>query len=428
MIAEALKRTTLLMRTHLVHDTTDAELLDALTSTVVVIAADEAVLASYAGQCAITTAAVLAARSGHKVYLDLPDVPLIGRHPPLEGSHLIAALLDIGGDLIPGCQFAVGRPAEPGDLSVAFGAAPAAPAAQRIAVGAAAWSASLAPADAPAAWTAGEWPFGALAGAAMVAGEAFKASMRKLARRAASRMFDDWYAPTAQARIELADETTPLATQLGDFDMVSGGAIANAALYALLRVPGGSGRGRVLDDDRSALSNLNRNVLLRRSRLDLLKVDDLATYSGGLVLKGLPLRYGANPAHDPVLARTVLVGVDHIPSRWAVQRTGPGWLGVGATAEFTVQVSQHRPGLPCAGCAHPHDGGLPADIPTVAFVSFWSGLLLAVEHLREQVGVRDPYPQQRHFCALRPETWATTMMGLPANADCPVSHGREAAE
>ena len=121
------------------------------------------------------------------------------------------------------------------------------------------------------------------------------------------------------------------------------------------------------------------------------------------------------------LRKTVLVGVDDIPSRWQAQRTAPDWIGVGGTDLFTVQVSEHRRGTACAGCLHPVARPDSGPIPTVAFVSFWSGLLLAVRLLRlaneDAIAARD---QQRLFTTLRPESWGYTAYPVVPAVACPV--------
>ena len=64
------------------------------------------------------------------------------------------------------------------------------------------------------------------------------------------------------------------------------------------------------------------------------------------------------------LAARVVVGVDHIPSRWAVQDAGPEWLGIGATSHYELQVTEHPLGWPCARCLHPHDDEGNTILPT----------------------------------------------------------------
>jgi hypothetical protein len=83
----------------------------------------------------------------------------------------------------------------------------------------------------------------------------------------------------------------------------------------------------------------------------------------------------------------LLVGVDHVPSRWLAQHAaGAGWVCVGSSSHDFVLVSTHPPDAPCAGCAHPRDDGFTGDIPTISFVSFWAGLIQALELVAEAGG------------------------------------------
>ena len=425
MLTDALKRTLLLMRSDL-ETVSDEELLEALTGTRVVLRAGPDALQTHSGQSAIAAAATLMLRTGHEVFLDFPDVRLLGPQPPLHsGGGLLGALLECGSDLLPGRCFKLGRPAA-ADVAITFGNTATTPGELALALDATDWSARLTPGGDRSTWSGGDWPVGGLACGALAAGEAFKTAMRKLKPRAATALFDDWYEACMEAAVELAPQGTARTAELGAFDMISGGAIANGALFALLRLPGATGSCRVLDDDASAMSNLNRNALLRCSRLDRMKVDDLASYAKGLAIEGLAVRFEEG-LRDVTLADTVLVGVDHIASRWAVQRTGPTWLGVGATDRFTVQVSKHRPAEPCAGCAYPHGNDPGGDIPTVAFVSFWSGLLLAVELLGRHSDEVSGATGQRLFCALRPESFAASRLPLAVHPGCPLGCGERKA-
>ncbi|MDB5467204.1 MAG: hypothetical protein JWQ46_1966 [Phenylobacterium sp.] len=420
MLEEALNRTILLMQTELRPGADPARLLAALTGVRVTLKADRAALATYAGQCAYVTAALTMARSGHEIWLGGEETPLVGAQPPLADGLLFEQLLAVGRDLLPGCAFRRGTPDGRVDLAVVIGA-PDGPvdAAQIAYLDADAWSGSLA--ETPHAWGAQDWPAGGMAAGALAAGEAFKAAMRAVRDLARTPdVFDDMFAPCHTARIALAPADTPQHAALGDFDLVSGGAIANAALFVLLRLPGVKGSGRVIDHDRSGLSNLNRNALLRRSALAEFKVDDLARFGDGLDIRPEPVRFEG----DMALGRIVLVGVDDIPSRWRAQAAGPAWLGVGGTDRFMVQVSEHRPADACAGCLHPAASDNTDPIPTVAFVSFWSGLLLAVRLLRMAGGtICPPGEQQRLFTTLRPESWNYTAYPVAPNANCPVGCG-----
>ncbi|GAA3895455.1 hypothetical protein GCM10022276_13150 [Sphingomonas limnosediminicola] len=281
------------------------------------------------------------------------------------------------------------------------------------------WSAQISGGE-ELAWNGGEWPLGAFAAAALIAGEVFKVSMRRLRDHAKNApLFEDLYAPARSACVRLAPAETPHATSLDAIDLISGGAIGNSFLYTLLRLPRCSAEIRVMDDDESALSNLNRNALLRRSRIDIPKVEDLASFAvDRIAIKPLVHRYGGE--EDPDLADTVIVGVDHIPSRWSAQRSRPTWLGVGATEGFSVQVSHHRPGQACAQCLHPEDAPIDGPIPTVAFVSFWAGLLLAADLIRKTAGTLPSDNEQQVFLpALRPESWDYAHSPINPRAGCP---------
>lgn len=422
LLADALSRTLLLMRDGLKDGVTDSELLGALTETSVVLAADFDAISTHSGQSAFVTAALLMARSGHRVYLMSPETTLIGDQPPLAGTWLVNGLLQVGNDLLPGCAITAGPPSGRVDLVVRFGAAnPKVEAAQTISMNAAGWSATLGPGDNAKAWQAGDWPLGGLAAAALAAGEAFKTSMRRLREHArAPAAFDVAQAPANPLSVELAPPGTPRAASLPDTDLISGGALANAALYTLLRLPEVTGRMRVFDHDDSALSNLNRNMLLVRSRLDIKKVDDLARFSSGLLIRPLARQFDQALAASEQLSSTVLVGVDDIPTRWLVQGLKPEWLGVGATAGFMAMSSFHTPDLPCAGCLHPLATETAGPIPTAAFVSFWGGLLLCAQFLRHLAGEAIEQQQMVAF-PLRAE--GNYSHEVFAHRDCPVDCG-----
>jgi len=419
MITDALNRTFLLMRTDLAQGVADEVLLDALRSTRVVIAADKSTLSTHSGQSAFVTAATLMARSGHSVWLAAPEVGLIGAQPPLRGEALIAGLLDLGEDLLPGWTFEIGPLPTEVDLTMVFGEPVLEHCSQAtLFANARDWSGRLS--GRASAWSGASWPIGGLTAAVLGAGEAFKAALRKLRRFAKSpALFDELYAAAPAAEVELAPELTKQVSALGRFDMVSAGAIGNALFHVLLRLPRVSGTAQVLDDDESNLSNLNRNVLLRRSRLNWSKVEDIASYADGLAISPVARRFGSGGPDELDLADVVLVGVDHIPSRWAAQRTRPHWLGIGATERFAVQVSFHEEGMACAQCLHPNDAPLDGEIPTAAFVSYWAGLLLAASLLRFLSGPRRDDEQQTYFPTLRPEGWRFAHSCLWPRAECP---------
>ena len=60
-------------------------------------------------------------------------------------------------------------------------------------------------------------------------------------------------------------------------------------------------------------------------------------------------------------------------------------MAVGATSHFFVLSSAHPADRPCAGCTHPKDDREIGEIPTISFVSFWAGLMQALELVHETV-------------------------------------------
>jgi hypothetical protein len=268
-----------------------------------------------------------------------------------------------------------------------------------------------------------DWPLGGMAAGALASTEAFKTAMRKLSAFAKNPShFFDMFAPADTLEFELAPPNSPQTAELGPFDCISAGAIINCSLYAILRILGVHGTARIFDDDFGDVSNLNRNPLLLRSMISRPKASALASMQvSGLRLEPILSKY-KGPIADFLpngFAPWVLVGVDHIPTRWDVQRAMPRWLGVGATSHWSAMASFHVAGLGCAGCLHPTDDRDYAVIPTVAFVSFWAGLHLASLYLRAAAGESiSPLTQQIYLTALRPETpWRTPVQ---RRGNCPV--------
>jgi len=269
---------------------------------------------------------------------------------------------------------------------------------------------------------AGAEPLGGPAAAALGVTEAFKVAIRKLARFARNRTrLESVFADCNALEFALAPADTTLCGDLGLFDCISGGAIINAFLYSLARIPKVTARVRVFEPETPDLTNLNRYMLLLRSPFALPKALDLAgILVRGLAIESLVAKYGPGlPSAIAALNPSVLVGVDHIPSRWAVQQAHPEWLGIGATTHVGI-ASFHSDGLGCSRCLHPRDdepGNAP--IPTVAFVSFWAGLLTTAYFLRHLAG-RSARSNEQHvyLTPCRPEP--PFRGGVPTLLGCPI--------
>jgi len=120
------------------------------------------------------------------------------------------------------------------------------------------------------------------------------------------------------------------------------------------------------------------------------------------------------------LAPTVVVGVDHIPTRWAVQQAKPEWLIIGATTHWSAMVSFHSEGLACARCLHNEDDPDDGLIPTTACVSFWAGLLAAAYLARHAAGqaISINEQQQVYLSPFRSES--VFFSGVAFREDCPI--------
>lgn len=228
------------------------------------------------------------------------------------------------------------------------------------------------------------------------------------------------FAPTFEHEFRLAPVDSPRCGDLGQLDFVSGGAIANSALYCLTRIPEVQGVGRIIEPDFADHTNLNRNMLLLRSGHGASKAQGLSNLlPTGLQLEPVLKRYDLDFAlNSAPLARSVVVGVDDISTRWLVQRANPGLLVVGATGHWSAMASFHSAGLGCAECLHNRDHAVPGPIPTTACVSFWAGLLSATYLARRAAGeVLLAKEQQVYLTPFRPETPFFSPVGK--RRDCP---------
>src|SRR5439155_14042894 len=141
----------------------------------------------------------------------------------------------------------------------------------------------------------------------------------------------------------------PERVKLGDVDAISGGAIIQAALDALLRVRDASSDMRVFEPELFDLSNTNRYQISRLRDEGAPKVTGLedASRRPSFVISGVAARFEEATLTDLLPLRDhVLVGADNLQARWSAQRHAPRWLGIGATADFMAMVSDHMSATP----------------------------------------------------------------------------------
>jgi hypothetical protein len=428
-ICEALSRTLLLARdSDLVGANTlsDEQFVKAFLSTRVLLVADEANLSVPSGQHALVTLIDLIARLGVEIRLALPELPTLGFQPPLRGKDLRAGLLELGSDLLPGCLVTVGNAKEPANIVFILGdSAWEGQADIALRLCGDSWSGWTVPASQNAKRWVDSFPVGGLTAAGIAAPEVFKYALRILGSTLPHPVISRFLAQVGAARVCVAPPDTatgPFA--LGKIDFVSGGAIAHATLYTLLHLPEVTAAIRVIEPECYDLSNLNRYMLLRHSECGIRKIDTLYSWRRpGVTLTGVAQAYtDATSEQLEPFASQVIVGTDDIPARWAVQRARPAWLGVGATSHFFTVTSSHTAGQACAGCLHPEDDPGVGAIPTISFVSYWAGFLLAIRLLRHSLGHAQMGSDQSIWCTpLRLDQprsyWPRP---IPINQQCPV--------
>lgn len=432
---EQLSRTILLCRDYVAEDLADDVICGAFQSVRVLCCSDLANLSSHSGQTTLVTLVSLVARMGIQVFLAIPDVEMMGPQPPLSGTTIKEGLTGLSNGFIDGARIE-SESSEYPDLVFAIGSTQIG---ERDApcwrLCGDEWSGRLTPlntSNSRDTWHS-HWPIGAMVSALLGASEAFKLVMRRLPLR--NEEDQVFFLPASSAHFDFGRIPVPAPDDdkidLGSVDVISAGAISQAALFALLRVPQISISGRVFDDDETGSTNLNRNMLSIARDVGIAKVDVVAEKCRSAIqLRPVPSRFTEKSNAAGVLAPRVLVGVDDIPSRWTVQKLFPRWLTVSGTSHFSVSSSEHRPGQPCCGCLHAVDDPTGANpIPTVSFVSFWAGLAMAVRLLRYALG--RPYSDDRQHLWMTPLRMdlrhAAIWLPVAPRRDCPVacapSHG-----
>lgn len=400
-IHQALARTALLIDLDIFGPGADHHrIIDGLRATTARIITDRANIGSPAGQTALITLYAQLAMLGLQIDPDIPGAQLLVPQPPLRGADLPASMLAYSDDLLPGGS---ARPAANPDVTFALGDSPAP--AGAIRVSGTAWTALVSAGEPSPRWR-GDGPAGAMAAAGAAAAEGLRAAVPRIAEHLDCPVPRDprWRSdPARHVVLDMGSYQVDGPVRIGEVDLISGGAITNAALYALLRIPGVTAAMRVIEPDLLDLSNLNRYALAVRSMVGWPKTEVLTSFATPAIrITGTGQRFddAVVPLLAPIAPR-LLVGVDHIPTRWTAQRAaGSRWVCVGASSHDFVLVSAHPPGSACAGCAHTRDEHLVGDIPTISFVSLWAGLVQALELIAHVAGASPAWSRSTHVWPL----------------------------
>lgn len=420
-LLEALDRTALLIRRDFYPNLTPGQIVEGLTGMHVRIVSDEANLATPAAQTFVTTTAIALTQTGARVRLDIPDVEIAGSQPPLPDTCRLHTGLVNHLRRLP--AFGLGADNEV-SVIVLVGDAAMPPAREgTIALRASGddWNARVSSDGRQDSCWIGDQPFGGALAAVAICADVFRLAVARLGQAhgiTAPDMFSLELAPFTVIGVEPIAKPTQALIRA---DFISAGAITNAAMMALSRVPGLRLRARAFDDDVVGLSNLNRYPLYNTDDLGARKPTALAdVVPPAIEVTPVHSRFTRESAaeHAP-LADIVLVGADDIPARWVAQEHSPGWLCVAGTTHFEIVISEHLPEGPCAGCIHTEDDPADGEIPTAAFVSLFAGILQAHRLLAYASTGETSSPVICWPLALG-EANSVHSFGQVANAGCPV--------
>ena len=424
----ALSRTTRLLNEQLLGASGDCDrIADLLADFTVQLVADMDVAATRAGQELILAANLLIRRMGMAVHAHVPDAPLVAAAPPYEGTSLHEALRGVADELIPATRFGIDL-ADAAQVTFVLGGSCHAGAEPTLRVGLNDLCATVRPAAAdPAARFDADAVLAALAAAGCVASQSLRAFLPSLTKAFGIEIRSHSFELHHEIEIDLEQlfpglGELPQPQQLGWIDFISAGAITNASVYTLLRCDGLDADARVIEREDVDLSNLNRYMLALSRDLGKLKIRVLeGVGTARFRIRGSPELFTEESRSRLLpLASRVLVGVDDVRSRWAVQQEEPRWLCVGATEGFDALVSTHRPGQACAGCIHPFPNDDRDEIvPTISFVSFLAGFLQALA-LLDEAGGAEHHEQVIHCMAFGWEKPVIVRMLLAQQAQCPV--------
>jgi hypothetical protein len=286
----------LLCRDHVADELSDEELVERFQSVRILCVSDERNLSTHSGQTALVTLVSLLNRMGMQVILNIPDVGMLEVQPPLPHGSLREALLASSERFVTGATVSSGHNADAvfvlGDTEISRAESPC----WRLT--GSEWYGALTIEQFPTVppWTC-EWPVGAMVSAALGANEAFKFVMRGLPLR--NDVQQVYFKPSRSCGWDFG--WVPLSggsMDLGNVDFISAGAICQAVLFALLRIPKLQMRGRVFDDDVTGASNLNRNLLSLQADVGRLRVDIIGSACNGRVqLEPVAKRFAGEDSH-----------------------------------------------------------------------------------------------------------------------------------
>lgn len=141
---------------------------------------------------------------------------------------------------------------------------------------------------------------------------------------------------------------------IGDVGLVGIGAVGNAGAWCLTRFRRVDGRLTLIDDQTMELSNLQRYVLALDRDVGVVKVDHAADLLRRVGVEVHPVRKLFEDAAEDRVAPTLVVSVDNVEGRRAVQAVLPRLAINGWTSERGLGASWHEFGTrgPCLACGY----------------------------------------------------------------------------
>jgi hypothetical protein len=173
---------------------------------------------------------------------------------------------------------------------------------------------------------------------------------------------------------------------LSDTTLVGNGAIGNAVIWTLARVPGATGELNIVDAESVELSNLQRYVLATQSSIDQSKVSlgENALKGSGIVVNAFATTWSGflEQRNDWNLQR-VVVAVDNVGDRRLIQGALPRWIANAWTQPGDLGISRHAHfgESACLTCLYFPEGQIESEDRIVANVLNLPGEFMLIRNL-----------------------------------------------